>query len=654
MWMFGLKIYLASMISFVISCRMGLDQNYWTILTCCVLLNPYSGMTRAKSIHRLIGTLVGGAMALCYAHFLANIPVLMLVVLGLTGGTGFAIALLDRTPRRYGFRIFAITLMLVALPSVDKPLHIFDTTVARVFEICVAVLCTSLVDSIIAPQSMRPLILKKIDKWLNDTNTWASQAFAGQIRGEKINHDRLKALADISAMTAMSGELSHDHMMDRVQRGAVFAIQQRLLQMVPLLSSIAHNLSDAPAVIREALSDSLLQLFKQINTAPHQIPGGTIGEFLEQKLKPADTDWEILVRRDLAILTEKVLRLWAEIRQLRAGLDGETGLSIPTFLADEVRKIHSFPLMPDPYLAVRLFWAFLLSFIILCLVWWFTGWAQMPRAILLSSITVGFFGSTVKTSLAIGKLGRFLLIIMFLTWTFCFGILPLTRDFPSFSLAMFLLIVPIGAWSSKNVMGRLILALGVSTMNLQNGFVPMTFDTFISSFAANFLGVFVAFSSLSLVRSMVTDHVVGRLLQQGRKDLKHLTLHAGKNEKEKYVLRGLNRISLFAAQLASQGLSGRSDRIMSSLLAGMSIADLRASTDSSNGAIQEAAEDLFTALRNDLFAPVWPENLLTAIDHTLSTVWSSQDDNEKSTILQSLIRLRLALFNGAPLWRAEI
>lgn len=653
-WIYALKIYLACMISFVISCRMGLDQNYWTILTCCVLMNPYSGMTRAKSVHRMIGTLAGGSGALFFASFLANAPVLMLIVLGITGGAGFAMALLDRTPRSYGYRIFSLTLMLVALPSVGKPLHIFDTTVARVFEIGLAVLCTTLVDAIVFPESMRPLVLKKIDIWLKDTGAWTQQAFEGHIKGEETNHDRLKALADISAMTAMAGQLRHDHMMDKAERGVVFAIQRRLLQMVPLLSSIAHNLSDADPQIRQGLSSTLLDRFDRIQTLPHSLSDKDwTFQDLEQNqdIKDPGTSWKILVREDLIKLSQKILVLWAEIQQLRTSLDKKGSLS--STLARETRQVRSFPLRPDTYLTLRIFCGFILTYAILCFAWWFTGWAQMPRAVLLASVTVGFFGATENTTVAVGKLARFLLIIMLLTWIFCFFIFPLTRDFFSFALAMGLFIIPIGAWSAQNIMGRLILSLGVSSMDLQNGFVPMGFDTFIAAFAANFLGVFAAFSCLGMVRSLTTDHTLNRLLKRGRQDLLNLTEQADKKGSDKYVLKGLNRISLYAARMASQGQAGRSDRIMSCLIAGMNIADLRYYGDQSDAKIRQATQGLLEVLKQDLFAPVWPETLRVAIDQALNTVWYCNIRKVEIPILRSLIRLRLALFYGAPAWRPQ-
>src|SRR3546814_8589001 len=76
------------------------------------------------------------------------------------------VSFLDRTPRAYGFQLFAVTLMLVAVAGVDHPETMFDTVVARVTEISLGVLATTFVDSVIAPRSLGGLIRSNLRRWL--------------------------------------------------------------------------------------------------------------------------------------------------------------------------------------------------------------------------------------------------------------------------------------------------------------------------------------------------------------------------------------------------------------------------------------------------------------------------------------------------------
>src|SRR3546814_4488563 len=71
------------------------------------------------------------------------VPLLLIISSGIVATIAFGVSFLDRTPRAYGFQLFAVTLMLVAVAGVDHPETMFDTVVARVTEISLGVLARS-------------------------------------------------------------------------------------------------------------------------------------------------------------------------------------------------------------------------------------------------------------------------------------------------------------------------------------------------------------------------------------------------------------------------------------------------------------------------------------------------------------------------------
>src|SRR3546814_20396321 len=109
----------------------------------------------------------------------------------------------DRTPRAYGFQLFAVTLMLVAVAGVDHPETMFDTVVARVTEISLGVLATTFVDSVIAPRSLGGLMRSNLRCWLPDMERWANDVLDGRETGAQEEHDRLKILSDVTALSQM-------------------------------------------------------------------------------------------------------------------------------------------------------------------------------------------------------------------------------------------------------------------------------------------------------------------------------------------------------------------------------------------------------------------------------------------------------------------
>ena len=83
-WLFAFKLYLAAMMAFTVSAHIGLPETYWTIVTCCVVMNPMSGAVRSKAVYRFAGTFCGGLVSLILVSFFANTPILMIAFIAVS------------------------------------------------------------------------------------------------------------------------------------------------------------------------------------------------------------------------------------------------------------------------------------------------------------------------------------------------------------------------------------------------------------------------------------------------------------------------------------------------------------------------------------------------------------------------------------------
>src|SRR3546814_4497932 len=101
----------------------------------------------------------------------ASVPLLLIISSGIVATIAFGVSFPDRTPRAYGFQLFAVTLMLVAVAGVDHPETMFDTVVARVTEISLGVLATTFVDSVIAPRPLCGLMRPNLRRWRSEEQT---------------------------------------------------------------------------------------------------------------------------------------------------------------------------------------------------------------------------------------------------------------------------------------------------------------------------------------------------------------------------------------------------------------------------------------------------------------------------------------------------
>lgn len=75
---------------------------------------------------------------------------------------------LDRTPRAYFFQLGALTMMLVAIAYINHPDTMFTMVVTRVTEICTGILAVTLVDSVLFPSSLAPVLRTRLKGWLSD------------------------------------------------------------------------------------------------------------------------------------------------------------------------------------------------------------------------------------------------------------------------------------------------------------------------------------------------------------------------------------------------------------------------------------------------------------------------------------------------------
>jgi Fusaric acid resistance protein family len=109
-----------------------LERPYWAMFTVFIVANSLTGAVRSKTVFRLIGTVMGAAMALVLIPPLVDAPVLLSLAISLWIGLCLYLSLQDRRPRSYAFLLAGYTAGIVGFSVVNTPNAIFDTAVARV------------------------------------------------------------------------------------------------------------------------------------------------------------------------------------------------------------------------------------------------------------------------------------------------------------------------------------------------------------------------------------------------------------------------------------------------------------------------------------------------------------------------------------------
>lgn len=451
------------MIAYTIAVRIGLPQPYWAIVTAGVVMDPFTGAIRSKAVYRLAGTICAGILSILLASVFANTSLLLIICTGILASAIFGLGWMDRSPRSYGIRLCGLTLIVIIVPEVSHPGTMFEQTIARVCEIGLGVICCSVVDSIIAPRSIRKSTEEKLRKMTSDGLTWFDDILRSPDESTLSAQDRLRMIGEATELSMLGASMRYDPTVPRRERKIAFAIQQRILRLIPLISALEDRLSHLDTA-------HLARLQPHIEEARQLLEEGSwpSENFMAkswEELPPEQIDWAILTERNIARITSDALVRAAELRAL-AGALGTTA-TLPTALEDEVRQAKAFPLQLDKHTAVGVGLTILTTYTLLCFAWYLTAWQQAPAALLIGCVSLAFFGGLDQAGVLLKKFTMDAVTAQVLGGVLYFGLLPLANEYSAFLLVMALFIMPLAAWSVSNRMAVLMIAMALSTLQLQ-------------------------------------------------------------------------------------------------------------------------------------------------------------------------------------------
>jgi uncharacterized membrane protein YccC len=207
-WLFSAKAFIASMLALTIALSLDLPRPYWAMAAVYVVSSPLAGATASKALYRALGTLLGASAAVLLVPVFVNAPEMLCLVVALWTGSMLFISMLDRTARSYVFMLAGYTLPMIALPVVDSPSTVFDLALSRSEEIIIGIICASLVNTLLFPSSINPLLGQRIAGWLDDAGVWAVEILRGEGSTPRTPLKRQKLAADVNGLDLIISQLS--------------------------------------------------------------------------------------------------------------------------------------------------------------------------------------------------------------------------------------------------------------------------------------------------------------------------------------------------------------------------------------------------------------------------------------------------------------
>ncbi len=149
---FASRTTLSLLIAYLFSFYVQLDSASTAGVCVAIVAQPSSGQALSKATYRLIGTVLGGIVALVFTAIFGQDRTMLLVVFALWLGLCTAVASLLKDFRAYGAVLCGYTVGIISISDIDVPQNAFGSAVNRVAAIVVGIVAVALVNVAFAPR----------------------------------------------------------------------------------------------------------------------------------------------------------------------------------------------------------------------------------------------------------------------------------------------------------------------------------------------------------------------------------------------------------------------------------------------------------------------------------------------------------------------
>ena len=559
---FSLVTFAAAMLALYISMRIDLQRPYWGMMTVYIVSQPMAAAVRSKAVYRLLGTLIGAAVAVLLVPLLDNAPLLLCLALALWTGFCLAVSMLDRSPRSYLMMLAGYTAAIIGFGSVNQPADIFLTAVARSEEIIIGIVCATVLHSLWFPKPVGIALRARLGDCLGMADQWASDILANN-DSKDLKHDRLRLAAAASEIHILATHLPFDISHFRQTTSVVRALHDRLLLLIPTLSSLSERL----AALRSAQPELDLETRQIIAETGAWLKAGMADDsapVLIQKLfalraQVRAGDWYGLNQIGLLTSLAELVKALAEAHALLDHLRTPE-LPVAAPLSQIIAQSGARPLHSDPGLALLAGVTAVTAILVSCFVWISMGWAEGGASAMLASILSCLFAAMDDPTPAMKKFGYSQLLAVPLAGIYLFAIFPTINTFPMLvlSLAPTMLIIGVLIVKPRSALLALITLLNMcNAMALQETSNP-DFASFLNLNLSMFFGIFTAIFITRSFRSLSAEANAKRLLRHTWQRMARLAQGLRLEEPASFASHMVDRLAMLTALLAA-GNDGGSD-----------------------------------------------------------------------------------------------
>ena len=551
-WLYSGKALLAALLALYIALAIPLDNPYWAMASVYVVSHPLSGATRSKALFRALGTLLGAAAAVAMVPPLVHQPVLLSLAVALWVGTLLFLSLLDRTPRSYIFMLAAYTVPLIAMGQVEHPQTIFAVALARSEEILLGITCAALVNAVLWPSRIAPVLGARMDALLGDARRWIAQGLTLQPAAGAAPRALHTLLADVMALDGLIVQLSYDSASHLPARHAR-EFRARLAMLPPQVDALLDplrrlqvQLGELPAELAELLER--LNAWLQHGDAEDARQLREHSKRLETWLDDRPPAQALLIAGAMRQLRQ-LLDLWQDCLHLRASFADHPGPA--PALRYKVRQLVGAPQHFDFGLSAFSAASVGLSVFVACLLWIALGWDYGFSGIFMVAVVGCFFAGQDNPAPFIQTFLMWTLISTAAAGLYLFGVLPFVHDFAMLAIALAVPLLLAGTLTGRpqfNMAVMLFAVQTISTLTLQDSY-RADFPLFADVALSNVLGLLLALVWARLSKPFGAEWAACRLARATWHDLGELARGARAEDPDRVAARMIDRTSQLLPRL---------------------------------------------------------------------------------------------------------
>jgi|TARA_R100001126_G_scaffold43909_1_gene24908 uncharacterized membrane protein YccC len=558
--LFSAKTFIAAMLAYYISLRIGLPRPFWAIITVYIVSQTSAGASLSRGVYRFAGTFIGAIATVAIVPNFVNEPILCSLILSGWIGLCLFFSLLDRTPRAYAFVLAGYTASLIGFPSVLDPGAVFDIASLRVQEISIGILCAVLIHRYVLPKRMTGLFTGKLATTMQNAHQLARDALNGT--PEENRSDRKQLSLDLLTLQDLATHLPYDPAPVIPHRRILRLIHDRLARLLLLTTEIEerihflrHDGDFAPAELTRLIDDvrtwcTLADIADESDATFDLIAHARTVQKQLAKEKASSVD---LVGANLAGHLAEMIGLLHDCKQLKFSATLINPLRNTRSLHGP-KHARGYVYHRDSQMAARAALGAITGILCGCAFWIWSGWTEGGTAVSVLGVCCTLFGNFDTPVPFVVKYTIGTLYGIAFSLFYSFFILPQVMDFAV--LVAVLAPVFLLAGSLQARLPTMMTALGITlTIPILSGLGTNYSGDFAASLNIS-IAVLVAVNfgalSMSIFQTVRADTAIKRLLDLSRRDIGRRALGHAPNE-ARWISLMIDRTALLQPKLRASG-----------------------------------------------------------------------------------------------------